>query len=92
MPVVALVGVLAAAAAVAAGRHDEAAELLGAAARLRGGDDATNPDVAAVADAARAALGDATFASAYERGRALDREAAVARLAPAWSGTATVGP
>jgi hypothetical protein len=48
--------------------------------------------VKVVADAARDALGDAGFAAAYERGRALDREAAIARLEPASSGAAAVGP
>jgi predicted ATPase/DNA-binding SARP family transcriptional activator len=92
MPVVAAVGVAAAIAASAADRHEEAAELLGAATALRGAADDTNPDVAQVTATLRAALGDDGFDAAYGRGRALDRDAAFARLDPAGSGAAPVRP
>ncbi len=84
MPVVSSVGVAAAHIAAARGNADEAAELLGAAAAIRGGDDFTSPEVAAVRDEARSA--------AYDRGRALSREEALARLEAAASRAAPVGP
>jgi tetratricopeptide (TPR) repeat protein len=84
MPIVASVGVGAAAVAAARGELDEAEELLGAAAAIRGADEFTNPVVARLHDEARAA--------AYARGRALSREAALARLEAAASRAAPVGP
>ncbi len=84
MPVVSGVGVAAAHIAAARGRPEEAAELLGAAAAIRGADDFTSPEVAAVRDEARSA--------AYGRGRALSREQALARLEAAASRAAPVGP
>jgi predicted ATPase/DNA-binding SARP family transcriptional activator len=84
MPVVAAVGVAAATVAAARGRAEEAAELLGAAAAVRGADDFTSPEVARVRDEARS--------TAYDRGRALSREEALARLQAAASRTAPVGP
>ena len=84
MPIVAAVGVAAASVAAARGGADEAAELLGAAAAVRGADDLTSPEVARVHDEARSA--------AYARGRALSREDALARLEAAASRTAPVGP
>jgi len=84
MPVVAVAGVAAAFVAAARGQADEAAELLGASASVRGADDFTSPEVARVYDAARSA--------AYDRGRALSREQALARLEAAVSRAAPVGP
>jgi predicted ATPase/DNA-binding SARP family transcriptional activator len=84
MPIVALAGVAAASLAAARGCPDEAAELLGAAAAVRGADDVTSPEVARLRDAARA--------RAYARGRGLSREAALERLAAASSSAAPVGP
>ncbi len=84
MPVIAMVGVAAAAVAHARGRLDEAAELLGAAAAVRGADDFTAPEVVRLRDDARSA--------AYARGRALSREDALSRLGAAVSGAAPVGP
>jgi tetratricopeptide (TPR) repeat protein len=84
MPVVASVGVAAAGVAKAQGRLDEAAELLGAAAAIRGADDFSNPMVVRIRDDTRAA--------AYARGRALSREEALARLAAEASRPAPVGP
>ena len=84
MPIVAAVGVGAAAVAAARGEHDEAEELLGAAAAIRGADEFTNPVVARLHDEARSA--------AYARGRALSREDALARLEAAASRAAPVSP
>jgi hypothetical protein len=70
--------------AAARGDADEAAELLGAAAAVRGADDFTSPEVARVRDSARSA--------GYDRGRALARAEALARLEAAASRAAPVGP
>ncbi|MEW2529710.1 BTAD domain-containing putative transcriptional regulator [Streptomyces sp. NPDC047071] len=83
MPVVAIVAVTVAGLAVLRGRFDEAAVLLGAAARLRGAHDPTDPQVGAVSGRGRAELGAERFAEAYERGWRLDRTAALARVDPA---------
>jgi predicted ATPase/DNA-binding SARP family transcriptional activator len=84
MPVIAAAGVAAAALASARGCAAEAAELLGAAAAVRGGDDPTNPEITRLRDDAQAA--------AYARGRALSREDALARIDAAVSRAAPVGP
>lgn len=84
MPIVGVTGVAAAMVAVARGRADEAAELLGAAAAVRGADDFTSPEVARLRELARSA--------AYARGRALSREEALARLEAFASRAAAVGP
>ncbi len=91
LPIVAHVGVAAAAVAAARGTAADAAELLGAAAVLRGAEDRGSPEIAALHARLSAALGDDAFAAAYDRGRALTREDAVARLKPVTSGTAPVG-
>jgi tetratricopeptide (TPR) repeat protein len=83
MPIVAAVGIAVADLAVRTARPVDAGEILGAAARLRGADDATNLDIRRLTAALRDAIGDVAFGAAYERGRALDREAAIARLDPA---------
>jgi predicted ATPase/DNA-binding SARP family transcriptional activator len=83
MPVVAIVGVAVATLAHHDGAPRDAAEILGAAARLRGSADRTNPDVVALIAPLRAALGDDGFEAAFAAGRALDRDAALARLDPA---------
>ncbi|QMU79303.1 AfsR/SARP family transcriptional regulator [Streptacidiphilus sp. PB12-B1b] len=57
-----------------------AAELLGAAHLQRGLPDLSSPDVARIAAGARAALGEAGYAQAYERGRATPREVTNASL------------
>ncbi|WP_460605712.1 BTAD domain-containing putative transcriptional regulator [Jatrophihabitans fulvus] len=54
------------------------ARMLGAAAVLRGGDDRTDLEVAALTTDLRAALGDEGFAEAYDTGRVLPAEAALA--------------
>ncbi|MEA2192655.1 MAG: hypothetical protein QOI73_2776, partial [Solirubrobacteraceae bacterium] len=82
MPILASVGVVVADAMHAAGRPVDAAEMLAAAASLRGTDDPTDTQIARITRALRAALGDAGFDAAWQRGHRLDREAATARLAP----------
>jgi predicted ATPase/DNA-binding SARP family transcriptional activator len=84
MPVVSSVAAAAAHVAAARGKPDEAAELLGAAAAIRGADDFTSPEIAAIRDEARSA--------AYDRGRGLSREEALARLEASASRAAPVGP
>jgi hypothetical protein len=83
MPIVATVGVAVAMLATAIGRPGDAAEMLGASARLRGAEDVTAPDVIAVRAAAAAGLGAAAAERHYDRGRGLDRAAAIARIDPA---------
>jgi tetratricopeptide (TPR) repeat protein len=91
MPILAGVGVALAQALAAAGAPDAAAEVLGAAARLRGAEDLTSLDIGRLIAALREALGGDAFATAYERGRALDRDAASARLDPAVLRAPSVG-
>jgi hypothetical protein len=92
VPILAGVGVAVAAALAQAGRPAEAAEALGAAARLRGAEDATSLEVADLGAALRAELGEAAFAASYARGRGLTHEAALARLDPAPLRAPVVGP
>ena len=82
LPIIAMAGVAVAEATAAAGRHSDAAEMLAAAASLRGAKDETDPHIASLTAALRAQLGDAGFDAASERGLALEREAAIGRLAP----------
>jgi predicted ATPase/DNA-binding SARP family transcriptional activator len=82
MPILAAVGVAVADLAAADGHAVEAAQALGAAARLRGAADLTDLDIRRITAALRTALGGA-FDEAYAAGRALDRDAAIARLNPA---------
>lgn len=72
-----------AALAEALGRPRESAVLLGAAARLRGAHDRTDPQVLELTDRGRAALGDVEFAAAYADGWELDATSAVAAADPA---------
>jgi predicted ATPase/DNA-binding SARP family transcriptional activator len=81
-PVIAGVGSAVAAYLECLGRPDDAAQLLGAAALLRGGEDPTQIDIKRLTATLRAQLGDEEFAATYASGRALDREAAMARLDP----------
>jgi predicted ATPase/DNA-binding SARP family transcriptional activator len=82
MPIVATVGLVVACLAERRGRSIDAAEMLGAAARLRGADDETNQEIARLAERLRAALGPDAFEAAYARGRETARDAAIARLHP----------
>ncbi|UKY54034.1 BTAD domain-containing putative transcriptional regulator [Streptomyces inhibens] len=83
MPIVATVAVTVAGLAALHGRYPEVAVLLGAAARLRGAHDRTDPQVRTLSSRSRAALGDERFAEAYETGWQLDVTAAVTRTDPA---------
>ncbi|WP_445149603.1 BTAD domain-containing putative transcriptional regulator [Baekduia sp. Peel2402] len=83
LPVTAFVGLAVAALACHDGAPTDAAEILGAAARLRGSADRTSPDVIALTARLREALGDSAFETAFAAGRALDHDAALARLDPA---------
>ncbi len=83
MPVVAQVAIAVALYAVALRADLQAAEILGAAARLRGGDDPTQPEIKALGVKLRSAFGDDEYEAAYARGRALDKDAAIARTDPA---------
>lgn len=80
LPLVAAVGVAAAAHRQGAGAPDEAAEALGAAHALRGAADGLNPDVLRLTARLRDELGDDRFTTAYERGRALSGPDAAALI------------
>jgi hypothetical protein len=81
MPVVAAVGVSVAFLAEALDRGSDAAMILGAAARLRGSDDASEPVISGMTARLRARLG-ADFDRGYSSGKSLDRDAALARIDP----------
>ncbi|WP_405850437.1 hypothetical protein OG211_32670 [Streptomyces niveus] len=83
VPILAVVAVTTAALAEAYGRPHESAVLLGAAARLRGAHDPTDPQVRELTARGRATLGEEAFAAAYGTGRRLDRRAATAEVDPA---------
>ncbi len=82
MPIVAVVGVAIATLAQARGDHAVAAEMLGAAAALRGSGDQSDLEIRRLTAQLRTALGD-LFDTAYDSGRALARGAALAKLDPA---------
>jgi predicted ATPase len=92
MPMVAMTGVASARLVAHEGRPADAAEMLGAAATVRGAPDEGNLDVAVLTAELRAALGDDAFDAAYARGLGTGRDAALARLAPAESDAASVRP
>jgi hypothetical protein len=75
MPIVAMVGIIAAELSVRCGRVEDAAEQLGAAVVLRGAEDRSNPEVARLLARLEG------FEGAYERGRGLTRDQAIAALA-----------
>ncbi|MFD2415062.1 AfsR/SARP family transcriptional regulator [Amycolatopsis pigmentata] len=83
MPVVATVAVTVAGLAALYERDREVALLLGAAARLRGAHDPTDPQIRTLSSRGRAALGDQCFAEEYEIGWGLAVPAALARVDPA---------
>jgi hypothetical protein len=83
MQILALVAVIAAGLAELHGRPRDVAVILGAASRLRGAHDRTDPQVRDMAGKSRAALGDEQFAAAYEMGWELDGQTAVAQVDPA---------
>ncbi|MBO4274594.1 BTAD domain-containing putative transcriptional regulator [Microbispora triticiradicis] len=76
LPILSLVTVNAAALAGTRGRHHESAALLGAAARLRGAHDQTDPQVRELTRRSRATLGGEEFAAAYAKGWELDANSA----------------
>jgi MalT-like TPR region len=80
--IMAAVGVIVARLREAGGAQTAAAEALGASAALRGADDPTHPDIAALTKRLGDALGHDVLAAAHTRGRALDRDAALAALDP----------
>jgi predicted ATPase/DNA-binding SARP family transcriptional activator len=82
-PIAAVVGVVVAAALITAGRPEAAAEALGAAAAMRGADDRSALEVGRLTAQLIDVLGRSGFDTAYERGRGLDRAAALTRLDPA---------
>jgi hypothetical protein len=81
-PILASGGVALATYAHALGADVDAAGILGASARLRGSDDATATLIARLIAALRASLGDDAFDRAYDEGKAMDGDAARARLDP----------
>ena len=81
MPVIAAVGVSVACLAAALDRGGDAAVILGAAARLRGSDDASEPIIADLTTRLRGRNG-CDFDENYSSGKALDREGAIARIDP----------
>jgi len=66
----------------ALGRPADAAEVLGAAARLRGSPDHGDPIIRDLTDRLRTRLG-AGFDGAFDGGRLLDRPGAIGRINPA---------
>nr|WP_282599968.1 BTAD domain-containing putative transcriptional regulator [Patulibacter sp. SYSU D01012] len=82
-PIIALVGVAVAGLAAAVGDAAGAAEILGAAARLRGAEDRTQPDVVRLTARLRTTLGEQAYAAAFAAGRERDRDDALRRLDPA---------
>ncbi|MEV4014516.1 BTAD domain-containing putative transcriptional regulator [Nonomuraea angiospora] len=83
LPILSLVTVNTAALAETRGRQHESAVLLGAAARLRGTHDHTDPQVRELTRRGQAALGGEEFAAAYAKGWELDAETAVTAADPA---------
>jgi tetratricopeptide (TPR) repeat protein len=82
MPIVGSTGVMAALIADRWGLDSDAVQILGATARVSGSVDSTNLDIKKVTARLRDKLGDAAFDKAYGEGRAMTKEAAIARLDP----------
>ncbi|MFJ8755019.1 hypothetical protein ACIREO_37805 [Streptomyces sp. NPDC102441] len=83
LPIVATVAVTLAGLAALYGRYRDVAVVLGAAARLRGAHDRTDPQIRGLSSRARTVLGDEGFAEAYGAGLGLDVGAALRRADPA---------
>ncbi|HVW81905.1 MAG TPA: BTAD domain-containing putative transcriptional regulator [Mycobacteriales bacterium] len=81
LPLIAAVGVALALTSVTLEDLDGAAEVLGAAAALRGADDFTQIDIVRLAERLGGLL-EGPHASAYARGRAMARQEAIARIDP----------
>jgi len=86
LPIAALVGVAVAAFASRVGDATAATEILGAAARLRGGEDRTDPDIARLSAHLRETLGADAYDAAFAAGRWQQRDAALRRLDPSTVG------
>jgi tetratricopeptide (TPR) repeat protein len=80
MPVVAVVAVGVACLSWHRGAASTSARLLGAAYALRGGPEATNPDVAGLAERLRDALGESAYDLAYTAGREMERRDALSLI------------
>jgi hypothetical protein len=80
MPLIASVALVAAELALALGDQARAAELLSAAAVVRGAEDPTAMDVRSLSERLRLALGDETFAESQAEGAERSRSAALALL------------
>ncbi|HEY6791081.1 MAG TPA: BTAD domain-containing putative transcriptional regulator, partial [Trebonia sp.] len=83
MPLLASVSAALAYLAQALGLPERAAEILGASAAVRGGEDLTDLPLALLAPRLREALGPDRYDRAYAAGTALDRAEAISRLDPA---------
>jgi ATP/maltotriose-dependent transcriptional regulator MalT len=83
LPILAGLGTAVARLASALGRNEEAAERLGAAARVRGIEDPTDPTVARLTRELTESIGATGFAAAYDKGWLLSKEEASIRLDPA---------
>jgi ATP/maltotriose-dependent transcriptional regulator MalT len=83
MPILAIVGVARALYLAKTDRFVDSAKALGAAARLRGSADPTQPAISSLSTTLRAQLGDAVFDTAFESGRDLEVAAARTFLDPA---------
>ncbi|WP_405363398.1 hypothetical protein OG535_38745 [Kitasatospora sp. NBC_00085] len=83
LPILAVVAVHTAVLADAQALHHQAAVRLGAASRLRGTHDHTDPQVRDLTRNGRDALGAESFAAAYEEGWGLDRATAATEVDPA---------
>ncbi|HEX4088358.1 MAG TPA: BTAD domain-containing putative transcriptional regulator [Trebonia sp.] len=86
MPLIASVALVAAELVLALGDPARAAELLGAAAVVRGADDPTAMEVRSLSERLRLALGEQMFAASQAQGAELDRAAALALLESSLSG------
>jgi predicted ATPase/DNA-binding SARP family transcriptional activator len=83
MPILSMVAVTAAGLAELRGRSREAALMLGAASRLRGTHDLSDPLIRTLGERCRHAIGEDAFADAYEKGWKLDGQTALTEVDPA---------